>query len=258
MRTFISGGPSAGRVTRAPLRPLAVLLILLTLAPLAGTASAQETLSLDDLEEPQKGVPDTVWRLLVTEEQANETRAVVFRNSLRQSFNLSIVASNGTTVFEDQGARGVRTLPGLPAGTYTMLIRFREGEFQVIGPAFGVNLNASTNGTIRGKADAYVVAVKSGFNLTVSGNVQAEWFDIRLTEPEHPSMPFTRTALPGSAYVLTLRGAEGTPYSIDLAPTTYVPPTATPDHSGHDEGIPGPGLLLVLLAALGAVVVRRR
>lgn len=245
------------RVLRAPRAPAALAFVLLAL--LAPAASAQRTLSLDDLEEPQKLPADGNLRVIVTEEQANDPRAIIFRNPIRSGFGLAVIDPAGRTVYEDNGSRGVQTLPGLPAGTYTFLVRFREGEFQVVGPAFGVNRNESANGSIVGRADAYVVAVRSGYNFTVSGDVEAEWFDIRMTEPEHPSIPFTRTGVPGGAYVLTIRGAEATPYSIDVEPTTYVPPTATPDHSAHEEnGLPGPGIVLLLLVAVLVALARRR
>lgn len=245
------------------MRRAPVLLALLLLVLLAPSGSAQLTLSLDDLEEPQKLPADGNIRVIVTEEQANEARAILFRNPIRSGFGLAVIDPAGRTVYEDNGSRGVQTLPPLPAGTYTFLVRFREGEFQVVRPAFGVNLNESTNGSIVGRADAYVVAVRSGFNFTVSGEVEAEWFDIRMTDAEHPTLPFTRTAVPGGAYVLTIRGAEGTPYDIRVEPTTYVPPATTPDHSGHEDdgflGLPGPGpVALLVTLALAAFALRRR
>lgn len=235
------------------LRALALLALLLA-GPLA---SAQDALTLDDLEAPTKGVPDTTWRVTITEDEAHEARAIVYRNGLRSPFNLSVVDQSGNTVYQDQRARGVGTFPALAPGNYTFLLRFREGEFQIIHPAFGLNLNESMNGTIRKGTDAYIVAVKSNFNFTISGDVDAEWFDIRMSEPEHPDTPFTRTALQGNAYVLTLRGEEDAPYSIGVVATTYTPPAATPDHGDHEETPGVPLLALLALVVLSARVARR-
>lgn len=235
------------------LRALALLALLLAAPP----ATAQQALTLDDLEAPTKGAPDTTWRVRVTEEEADQARAIVYRNGLRSPFNLSVIDAGGNTVYADSRARGVGTFPALPPGDYTFLLRFREGEFQVVRPAFGVNLNESMNGSIRDGTDAYVVAVRSNFNFTVSGDIEAEWFDIRNIEPEHPDTPFTRTAIQGNAYVLTLRGDEDAPYSIGVEATTYAPPAATPDPG--DQETPGiSSVVLLVLVALAAMVARHR
>lgn len=227
-------------------------LVLLALLPLAPLASAQGTLTLAQLEEPRKGV-DATWSVVVTEEDRAIPRAVVYRNVPGNPFGLVVLDGAGNTLFERNGSRGIQTLPILQPGTYTFLVRFREGEFQVIEPAFGRTLNESVNASISDGTDAYVIAASRHYEFEVTGAVSVEWFDLQAAGPEALSTPVTRVAGAGKAYVLTLRGAEGAPYGIALRETDVAPTTPT-----MTEETPGlPMLALLGVVALLAVVRRR-
>ncbi|HVM45622.1 MAG TPA: hypothetical protein VM582_06775 [Candidatus Thermoplasmatota archaeon] len=220
------------------MRPL-LLLALLLAAPLA---AAQAT--LESLEEPHAGI-DKVWPIVVTEEQAGKQRPVVFRNAPTTPFTLVVYDATGTEVYERRGTRGVQTLPALDAGEYRFFVR-GPGAFQVTMRAFERDGLEDFDGALGGTADAFVLAPSRDYNVTFTGSVRVEWWDMTST-PEDLTPPAERAARKGGAYVITVRGDDATPYAIALE--------ATSAPAGDDTPGLGVGALLGILALLA---LRRR
>lgn len=241
---------------RAVPRSLALPALLLLATMLAPGALAQApTMSLDDFEEPQTGEERT-WKFTVDADEAGSTRAVVFRNVPGNSFGLLLLDNGGNTRFERNGSRGIQTLPALAEGQYTFFVRFREGTFQVVEHAFGVTTNDSVSANLTGTTDAYVVTASKHYDVTITGDVDVEWFDLRIVAPETLETPVTRATAAGAPYVITLRGADGTPYAIQLAERASAP--SPPSQPTEETPAPGPILALGVLLVLALALRRRR
>lgn len=214
------------------------ILLLVLLSP---TALAAESLS--DLEEPHKGT-DKVWDVTVTNAEANARRVLIYRNEVGHGFGLIIYDSTGAEIFVKNGTRGLQTLPELAAGEYKFFVR-GAGEFQVTDKAFERIIkenNVST--TLRG-TDAYVLSPSRYWKVDFTGDVTVEWW--ALTEKaESLTSPVNRTAQAGQGYVMTLRGAEGTPYTISMTPTD-APVTESPSI----------GLVALLAGVVGVALAAR-
>ena len=238
VRNAYRARPRSAGVLRA-LLPLLLLLVV----PLA---AAQETLA--SLEEPRRGT-DEVFPVTVTAEEAGRPHLIVFRNSPSSVFGVTVYDAQGKTVYAQNGTRGVQTLPNLTAGEYRFFLS-RTGEFQVTDKAWEVYLQGDQQTTLRG-TDAYVLAPQRPYNVSIEGNVTVEWWDLLGPSPETVGEGATREAKARGAYVLTVRGAEGTPYAIRLAPGVEAPgPTPTAE-------APLPALVALGAAAV-AVALKRR
>lgn len=228
------------------MRPVPPLLLLVLLAPAASAAT------LADFEEPHEGL-DKVYPFDLTAEDAEKPHAVVFRSTPGKPFGLQIVDAKGTEMWIKNGSRGIQTFPTLEPGPYRFVLR-GQGSFQVTDkmldrrdhPIIPHVLNVSP--TLEGPADAYVLAPSSNWTLDVGGNVTVEYWDLA-GAAETVQAPFNRTARWGSAYVLTVRGEPGTPYTIGFTPTTL------PERA---RDAPGPALPLAIAAVGLALLAGRR
>lgn len=218
----------------------ALLLALVLAAPLA---SAQATLA--SLEEPHKGL-DQVWPVTVTQEESARTNLAIFRNAPTSRFGLIIYDSTGAEVYVQNGTRGIQTLPSLAPGDYRFFVR-GQGEFQVTEKGLEKLIPGNVSTNLRG-ADAYVLSPSRAYRLEVAGNVSAEFWNL-IAEKEQLQAPFARDVTKGGAYVITVRGAEDTPYTLTLVPTE-APPT------GNEA--PGLGVAALALALGVAIALRRR
>lgn len=228
-------------------------LFLLALVLLAPLASAE---TLANFEEPRKGV-DALYPFTISNDEANEPRAVIFRNAPTRGFGLILYDDKGEEVWIKNGTRGVQTFPGFPAGNYRFFIR-GDGWFQVADkfldrkdhPTIPHVLN--TTATLEG-TDAYVIAPSRNWTIDISGNVSVEYWDMTGIS-ENLTAPFNRTARLGSVYVLTVRGEEGAPYSIGFTPVDLPPP----EPRRNDSPAPALPLALGAVAAAFALVRFRR
>lgn len=219
---------------------------MLLLAPVASA----ETLS--SFEEPRKGV-DALYPFDVTADEAGEARAVIYRNTPGRVFGLVVYDDTGKEIWVKNGTRGIQTLPAFSEGRYSFFIR-GDGAFQVTdkfldrkGHAtipYVLNTTARLDGT-----DAYAMAPSQNWTLDVEGNVTVEFWD--LSGPsENLTAPFNRTMRWGSAYVLTVRGADDEAYTLGFTPTTLPPP--------EPKETPAPALPLAFAAVALALVAGRR
>ena len=249
--------PLPGPRVRAALLTLPLLALLV--APMA---FAQPGKTLSDFEEPVLG-DNLVVDFTVTAEEADKPGIAVFLNPPSRGFGLVVYRADGSTAYERNGTRGVQPFPALPEGAYKAFVR-GNGAFQItprhldrLGSGAQVT---EANGTLRG-TDAYVLAPTRGWVLHVEGDVQAELRD--LGGPTRTlSTPVAANVSTGAAYVLSLRGEEGSAYRVWLEPTGPEPSTLTPPTAGRGqaggEKTPGAGPLLVALAACAALALRRR
>lgn len=218
----------------------ALVLALILAAPLA---SGKDTLS--SLEEPRKGA-DQVWDVTITAEEAARTNLVVFRNAPSAVFGLIVYDANGTEVYVKNGTRGLQTLPKLAAGDYRFFVR-GSGEFQVTEKGLERLLTGNVSTTLAG-TDAYVLAPSRHYRIDFAGDVDVEFWNM-VEAKEQLEAPFSRNATQGGAYVFTVRGAEGTPYSLTLTPIAAPP---------EEKETPGVGIVGFALALAFALVLRRR
>lgn len=254
------GGVRGARV------PTLLLLATMALLPAAPGAAA---LTLRDLEEPTS-VVDDVLDVQVTREEAGQPGIVVFLNPPGDSFGLTLVRPNGTSAFERTGSRGMQPLVALEEGPHKVQVR-GNGIFQITNRSLdtlgGRPVVLDANETLRG-TDAWVVVPSRPWNLRVEGNVTAELRELGGPTREHAT-PASVSVNQGAAYVLSLRGAEGTPYRVWLESTGAVDPIpgagATPSADGGGSGeegsggdVPGPGAVLAVAAlALVGLFLRR-
>lgn len=211
-----------------------ILVILFLLLP---TAVAVE--SLADFEEPHQGT-DKVWDLVVTQDEANARRALVYRNTVGHPFGFIIYDASGAEIFIKNGSRGVQTFPALEAGEYKLFVR-GSGEFQVTEKAFERTLTENNISTTLRGTDAYVLSAGRYWQVDFTGDVRIEWWSLTGV-PEIVVPPTNRTAEVGQAYVMTVRGDPGAPYTITLNPV-----------DAPVKESPGVGLA-VFLVALSALV----
>lgn len=223
-----------------------VLRLLALSALLVPVAAAQETLG--DLEEPHAGL-DKIWTVRVTPDEANASRALIYRNAPRSPFGLVVYDASGHEVFAKNGTRGVQTLPALPAGDHRFFVR-GTGEFQATEKTLGRDpQRMSVNATLE-RTDAYVLTPQKSVNVSIEGAVRVEWYDLT-GGPADVTPPFTRLADPGGVYILTVRGDQGTAYSIALADA------ATPEPMDHADTPSAPIALVLLLVGLLAGLGKR-
>jgi hypothetical protein len=249
-------------------RPFVVTLLLVTLAPVASADT------LAQFQEPARGT-DQSWTFTIANDEAYLPHAVIFLNPLAApSFELSVTAPNGTTVFDHKGQRGIQTLPGLApegeyrirmtgSGTFVMTRHFlgtfrdyeREGNATTVRNATVTDVNRTLQGT-----EAWFLQAASSWYVHVTGNVSVEWDNVGAKDVAatalHLETPVNQTASSPLPYLLLVRGAPGTRYSIHLDPAPDIAPA--PASTTPAAKSPGPGLALVACAALiGAVALRR-
>lgn len=227
------------------MRLILPLFAVLLLAPAASAAT------LADHEEPHEGL-DKVFLFTLTPDEAAKPHAAIFRGTPGKPFGLQIVDAQGKELWIKNGSRGIQTFPTLEPGDYRFVLR-GQGAFQVTDklldrkdhPVIPYVLNVSP--VLGGGTDAYVISPTRNWTLDVGGDVTVEYWDMT-GAPETVEAPFNRTARWGSAYVVTVRGEPGTPYSLGFTPTTLPEPT---------RDSPAPALPLAF-AALGLVAVALR
>lgn len=228
------------RLAPARAYALALALALPLVAPLAAAAE-----TLTDLEAVHAGT-DQLWDVVVLQEESTKHRALVYRNAPTRSFGLVVYDAEGREVFAKNGTRGIQTLPPLEPGAYRFYVR-GTGSFQVTGKAFERDNLTGVDTTLQGAADAYVLAPTKHYDVTFTGDVDVEWWDMTVAS-ETFRAPDNRTAKVGGAYVITVTGAADAPYTVTLTPTQAPTQSETP----------APGLALLLLLALGVALARRR
>lgn len=241
------------------LRALVLLLLLGSggLASLAGAASARTLL---DFEEPVVAQSE-VLDFTVTPEEAGQPAVVVFLGDPARAFGLSLYRPDGTIAYERNASRGIQALPALQEGVHKFFVR-GEGAFQVTNRSLdrlgGRPAVTDANETLQGGADAWVLVPTRAWNLRVEGNVTAELRD--LGGATRQLAPAASTSVSqGAAYVLTLRGANGTAYRAWLEPVGADPgPTGGGRVDGPPSETPAPGLLVLALAFVGAAHALRR
>ena len=259
-RARVLGGRGGGPRVRA-VASLPPLLVLLLLAPHAAAQSGARTLS--SLEEPVVGT-DLVFDVTVGPEEAGTPANVVFLNAPGKPFGLVVYRRDGTEAYSQSGARGVQPFPALEEGTYKVYVR-GTGAFQLtpnhLGQLRGRPDVMEVNATLSG-ADAYVFAPTRDHVLHVEGSVRAELRDLAGATRDL-AMPAAHNVSRGSAYVLTLRGDEGSAYRVWLEPvgpepdpaaTVAQPSPTTPPNDTPLGGVP----LLLAGAACAALALRRR
>lgn len=228
------------------MRPTHALLTF-ALILLAPTATSAKTLA--DFEEPfvTEEPLGAVLPFQVTPAEAGRDWIVIFRGTPGAPFNLSLVDESGATLYGERGSRGVRTLPEVTPGDYRFTIS-NAGSFQVARGRLdaGANLTRELVGS-----DAYVAATSATAEkrVTFAGNVTIEAWDL-VAQPE-PLAPGAAWRMPpGHVVVYTVRGADGSPYTVTVEESAVAP--SAPAES------PGPGLALLAATISCAALIARR
>jgi len=232
----------------------ALLVAILCAAP---AALAEDTLT--SFETPHQG-KDAQWTFLVEGREAYNASAVVFLNAVRSPFEIMVRAQNGTTMFDQKGARGIQTLPPLAPGRYTVVVK-GDGTFSITqryldaaGTAGGVT---DVNATL-GATQGWVIVPSQAWRVFVNGSVSVDWDDLVTAggsaNLERLEAPLNHTILAGRPAFLLLRGDPGSAYSIHLEPA---PDLAAAASAPPAAKTPGPTLALVACATLLALALRR-
>lgn len=231
---------------------MATLALLLAFSQSAAGAS-----TLTQLQEPvvaTGGSAPLVVDLVITPEEAARSSFVVFSTQPNRGMRASLVAANGTTVWEEPRAtNGVRPFaPGAPAGDYKLTLT-GTGQLQVthryLAAVHDDEPTREVNGTLDG-THAYLFQSSRAWNVHVAGDLNVTWQELAGAQRSFDA-PGNVTARAQHVYVATLRGPTGTPYSIQLEPSTD-------DPSGDEEraATPAPGVAALLLV-VALTTIRR-
>jgi len=216
--------------------------------------------TLDSFQAVHEGT-DKVFPFVVTPDQADESRVIVFRNGLSEPFGLLVYDKNGTTIYERNGTRGLQTLPALAAGQYRFFVR-GTGTFQVTPHVLDretdtMMLVRDVDATLN-QTTAWVLFPTRDWNVSIMGDLHIENFRLANTTVTFDA-PVVIPAVESRPIVLTLTGEAGAAYSIRFEEADFPDPDApaTPSDDGL-LGLPFPGVVAGLASLALVAALRRR